>query len=253
MRHSMKNPLKALLTLTAAILLLFAVPAWAGDVVDTWKKRIDQAPASVTGPIPVVLYVHGCDGYGKGFGHRFPSTTTWLETVTHAGWKFVAPDSWARGTWSRPTTCPGPNNERQPLENSLKVRLMRIEEIAYAVARLQEDPTVDQSRIVLFGHSEGGIAVATSVPPPGIRGLIISGWTCHAIIPLGMGIAAPPSIPVLAINFERDTVIGVQGRCSEFFPGRTDARELILPGAGHITADFPDTQKAIVEFLGGLR
>ncbi len=129
---------------------------------------------------------------------------------------------------------------------------MRLEEIAYAVARVKEDPTVDQGRVVAFGHSEGGLAVATAPPPAGVRALIISGWTCHAVIPLGMGIAAPPEIPVLALGFERDTQIGVQGRCSEWFPGRTNAHETILPGAGHTTGSSPEARQAVIDFLKGL-
>lgn len=113
---------------------------------------------------------------------------------------------------------------------------------------------VTDTWIVLFGHSEGGLAIATSAPPAGIGGLIISGWTCHSLVALGRGIAAPPSIPLLALGFEQDTTVGItQGRCSEFFPDRDGAKELILNGAGHQAGGSAEARQAVVNFLGGLR
>ena len=262
-------PLKALLALTAVVLLLFgSTPASAADVTATWAKRIDKAPEGVTGPVPVVVFLHGCSGYGPGSGAMFPDTRAWAETITGAGYRFVVPDSWARSAWSRPNLCPnginsgrsGSNPYQPPLDDVLKVRLMRIEEMAYAVARLKEDPTVDQNRIVIFGHSEGGAVVATAVPPPSVRGLIISGWACHGKNPpgtdvKGLGIAAPPSIPLLALEFEEDNYYTKdrQGRCSEFFPGRTDAHEFIAPGSGHIIGGIAAAREAVINFLGDLK
>ncbi len=250
----------AVAALAAALLALVATLAGcttvaaAGDVTDTWKNRIAVNPQGSASPVPVVLFVHGCSGLGPGPGALYPDTRAWVQTITTAGWRFVAPDSWARGTWTRPDSCPNPNGPQPPLEVRLKVRLMRIEEIAYAVARLQEDPMVDQGHIVAFGHSEGGLAIATSAPPPGVRAEIVSGWTCHSSVALGRGIAAPPSIPFLALGFERDTTVGItQGRCSEFFEGRDGAKELILPGAGHQAGGSAEARQAVVEFLGGLR
>jgi hypothetical protein len=49
--------LTLVLALTAAVVLLFAVPVSAGDVVDTWKKRLEFQPQGVTGPVPVVVWV----------------------------------------------------------------------------------------------------------------------------------------------------------------------------------------------------
>lgn len=109
------------------------------------------------------------------------------------------------------------------------------------------------ARIVVFGHSEGGIAVANSEPPTGVRGVIVSGWTCHATVPIGTGLLAPPSVAVLAIEFERDTIVSRQGRCSDFFQGRTAAKALILPGSGHNVGSSPDARAAVVEFLDGIR
>ncbi len=173
-------------------------------------------------------------------------TDAWAEAVTHVGWRFTIPDSWARGTSGRPDAC------RPTLETALKVRLMRIEEIAYAVTKLTEDPTVDKSRIVVFGHSEGAIAVASSEPPAGVRGVIVSGWTCHGAVPIATGLLAPPTVAVLAIEFEHDSVLRIQGRCSEFFGGRAAARELILPGTGHNAGGSKAARQAVAEFLMGL-
>ncbi len=40
----------AMSAIPEAALLLFAVPACAGDVTDTWKKRADFRPAGTTSP-----------------------------------------------------------------------------------------------------------------------------------------------------------------------------------------------------------
>jgi hypothetical protein len=119
---------------------------------------------------------------------------------------------------------------------------------------------VDQKRIVLLGHSEGGLAVATAAPPKTVAGIIISGWMCHSSVPLGAGIAAPRNIPVLAIAFEHDSFIAHSthntippGRCSAFFRGRHHATELIIPGEGHTTGTRAEASEAVVKFLGGLR
>jgi dienelactone hydrolase len=135
-----------------------------------------------------------------------------------------------------------------------------LEEIAYAVQQLAADPTVDHKRIVLLGHSEGGLAVATAAPPTIVAGIIISGWMCHSSVPLGVGIAAPPNIPVLAIAFEHDSFIAQgthntipPGRCSAFFRGRDHATELIIPGEGHTTGTHAEARQAVVKFLGAIR
>ncbi len=234
---------KALFTLI--LLLAVAAPAFGGGVADTWAKRFEKAPKGTTEPVGVVLFFHGCSGYASR-----PEITTdtdaWAEAITRAGYRFVAPDSWARGR-SRPDGCAA-----RDVETAKQIRLLRIEEIAYAVAQLLADPTVDQSRIVLFGHSEGGIAVASAEPPSGTRAIIVSGWTCHASIPLGMGIAAAPAVAVLAMEFEHDPTLRVQGRCSEFFPGRTMTKELILPGSGHNLGGSVEARRAVADFLAGL-
>jgi len=234
-----------IVTVALLALLVAATEVAAGDVTDTWKKRTEVNPAGAAGPVPVVVYVHGCSGaYAR--PELKADTDAWAEVATHAGWRFTIPDSLARGTWSRPDAC------KPTLDTALKVRLMRIEEIAYAVARLTEDPTVDKRRIVLFGHSEGGIAVASSEPPAGVRGVIVSGWTCHGALPIGTGLLAPPTMAVLAIEFEFDSILRIQGRCSDFFQGRSAARELILPGTGHNAGGSEAARQAVAEFLKGL-
>jgi dienelactone hydrolase len=256
--------MRALRILAGALLLLTGcsyahggrgmLPVGAGDVVDTWKHRVTVEPSGVSGPVPVVLFIHGCNGLGTLPGILYPDTRAWVQTVTQAGWRFVAPDSWARGTWNRPDGCTA------DIETERAVRLLRLEEIAYAVRQLAADSTVDQKRIVLLGHSEGGLAVATAAPPKTVAGIIISGWMCHSSVPLGVGIAAPPNIPVLAIAFEHDSFIAHSthntippGRCSAFFPGRHHATELIIPGEGHTTGTRAEASQAVVKFLGGLR
>lgn len=246
--------MKTYVVLTTLLLLVGSAPASAGDVVDTWKHRVQVEPHGISGPAGVVIYIHGCNGLGLVPGILYPDTRAWVQTVMQAEWKFVAPDSWARGISSRPDGCTG------DLETVRAVRLLRLEEIAYAVRQLAADPTVDQKRIVLLGHSEGGLAVATAAPPKTVAGIIISGWMCHSSVPLGVGIAAPPNIPVLALAFEHDSFIAhgthntiPSGRCSAYFHGRKHATELIIPGEGHTTGARAEARLAVEKFLQNLR
>jgi hypothetical protein len=64
---------------------------------------------------------------------------------------------------------------------------------------------------------------------------------------------------VLALEFEHDSFIAggthsplQPGRCSEFFPGRDHATELIIPGEGHTTGASEAARVAVTEFLGGI-
>jgi len=236
-----------ILTTLAAVLVTAAVAA-AGDVTDTWKKRVEVNPAGAAGPVPVVVFLHGCSGpYAR--PELKADTDAWAQAVTGAGWRFVIPDSWARGVWSRPDGC-----RLGSVSSAQKIRAIRLEELGYAVQRLAEDPAVDKGRIVAFAYSEGAFAVANAALPDGVRGLIIAAWTCHQDrLPAAGGLGAPLAMPLLAIEFERDNFLSTQGRCSEFFVGRSDAREVILPGEGHVAGSVAAARAAVVEFLGGLR
>ncbi len=221
--------------------LTTASSAVAGGVADTWAKRTDASPAGVTPPVPVVIYVHGCSGaYAR--PELTMDTKAWEAAITAAGWRFVVPDSWARGVWSRPDGC-----RLGSVGSALKLQTMRVEEIAYAITRLREDPTADATRIVAFGHSEGGWVLATSEAPAGLKAEIIGGWTCHASVKVLTGLV--PIVPLLAIEFDRDSFLSTQGRCSEFFGSRTDAREVILPGSGHNAGSVEAARQAVAEFL----
>ena len=155
------------------------IPVGAGDVVDTWKHRVTVEPRTCRAPCrSYSSYTDATDSA------RCPASSTrtrgpGCRPSRRPGWRFVAPDSWARGTWNRADGCTA------DLETARAVRLLRLEEIAYAVRQLAADPTVDQKRIVLLGHSEGGLAVATAAPPKTVVGIVISGWMCHSSVPLG--------------------------------------------------------------------
>ncbi len=239
--------LAEVLALALAAVLVTATAAAAGDVTDTWKKRVEVNPAGAAASVPVVVFMHGCSGpYAR--PELKADTDAWAATITGAGWRFVIPDSWARGVWSRPDGC-----RLGSVSSALKLRDMRIEEAAFAVARLQGDSAVDHGRIVLFGHSEGAWTMANAAPPPGVRGLILSGWTCHHDrLTAAVGIAAPPTMPILAIEFERDSFLSTQGRCSEFFVGRSNAVERIIPGEDHNAGGSEAARASVVEFLKGL-
>ncbi len=89
--------------------------------------------------LPVVLYMHGCEGIRRQAGH-------YRELLLSLGYGVFMPDSFRR---------PGRRACDQHGSLSYRVRL-RLEEVEYAVARIKELSWVDQSRVVLMGFSEGG-------------------------------------------------------------------------------------------------
>ena len=237
----------------AGVLVLLLSGFASAQVEATWERRVQVEPTEVSGPVPAVLFVHGCSGLHP----NGPDTKAWVQTIIQAGWRFVALDSYGRQ--GRQNICPptdrGAVRFRWPTkEEAIATRAMRWEEIAYGMARLQKDPTVDHTKILIFGHSEGGVAVA-GTDPHGARALIISGWMCHSRFPEGIGITAPLTVPVLALEFSTDPTIGQfnQGRCSDFFVGRPGSREVILSGSGHAMGQEAAARDAVVDFLGSLK
>ena len=75
-----------IVTVAVLALLVTATAAAAGDVTDTWKNRTEVNPAGAAGPVPVVVYVHGCSGaYAR--PELKADTDAWAEAVTHVGWR----------------------------------------------------------------------------------------------------------------------------------------------------------------------
>jgi dienelactone hydrolase len=220
----------------AALVLLvaFAGPAPAGTAEDpaelarTWEGArvwLPDAPTKATGikalndaeSRAIVLYAHGCDGLSR-------ITDETAGFLARAGLLVIAPDSFSRA--EKPVSCiPG----RQ--EGSLHRRVLawRQAELTHALEHLHTILALRDLPVVLMGHSEGGITVATWTGPP-VAARIVEGWTCHAGWPEYRGLNAPQDEPVLTLVGEADPWFRLpvlQGDCGTFMAGHAGAQSVV--------------------------
>jgi dienelactone hydrolase len=221
------------------------------DVEKTWEaaqvylpgKVFASAPGGIqeSKPLPVVIYMHGCTGIDPRHDVR------WADFIKSLGFAVVLPDSMAR---------PGRKPNCDPRTKSggafPQAHAMRQEEIAYALEQLRKAPWADARNIYLMGHSEGGQAAARC-RLGGLRGVIISGWTCtHARNPVFDGIHVPVETPILAMAFDRDAWRAgnpTEGSCASKFGDRPAARQLIFQGSDHGTYEQREARDAVAKFL----
>lgn len=175
---------------------------------------------------PVVVFLHGCNGYGH-------YTTPVAEVYLEAGAIVVAPNSMNRP--GRVAMC---GAGRMAYRVSL-----RKQEARYAAERLAALPWIDEGRIILAGHSEGGNTVA-SYAGDEFAAHIITGINCRHN---GGAVSAPAGMPVLAIKGADDRLYP-DGRCSVW---RTvgGSRSMVIPGAGHMVVTSEEAKSAIHAFL----
>ncbi len=224
-------------------------PAAAQDAVAlTWARAKIYVPASLTkdrrdcsgyvgrgdclgkiapGRHPVVVFLHGS-----------------LPTQTGRFWNglgviVVAPDSFAR-----PGRVSGENAYREAKWPFVQ---MRIEEARFAAAQLAGQPWADPSRLILAGHSEGGITAAL-YPGSEYRARIIFSWTCRGWGGQWDGIRG--SGPVLALHGDADPLfhrLG-QGRgCVDHIGGRGPV--VVIPGGRHHLWNMPLARQSVAAFL----
>ncbi len=176
--------------------------------------------------IPVVLYMHGCKGMSRQ-AERFS------DLLVAEGYAVFMPDSFKR-----------PGRKQCSAQGKLYYRVaLRTEEVEYALEQLKQLSWTDQSRLMLMGFSEGG-NTTDNWAKPGFAAQLIMGSACTLV---GGEPAAPAGTPVLA----------VVGANDEYRPGkscRVDesdgiSRSIVIPGAGHSVAQYPETQEAIRTFL----
>ncbi|MBM09115.1 MAG: hypothetical protein CMF69_05995 [Magnetovibrio sp.] len=107
--------------------LLKNVETWAEDTAKYLKPDVK---------IPIVLYLHSCGGNDH---YR------WSETLSEWGFGVIAPNSFARdGRRKHCGTMPG-----------AKLFNMRMSELYYALSQIKKTDWIDQTRLILMGHSEG--------------------------------------------------------------------------------------------------
>jgi dienelactone hydrolase len=176
--------------------------------------------------LPVVLYLHGCAGFSQ-------QDVIYRKLLVSKGYAVFMPDSFMR-PWRAKCRDAGPLDERVE---------MRKQEIAYALHAIRQLPWVNQQRVILMGFSEGGNAT-DSWSKPGFAAHIVLGSACTLS---GGQPAAPAGVPVLAIVGSLDQHRpGQHCRIKRTMAG---SQSIVIAGARHSIAKFPQTQHAIRRFL----
>tara|TARA_Y100000589_G_C27140745_1_gene624578 strand:+ start:567 stop:1559 length:993 start_codon:yes stop_codon:yes gene_type:complete len=118
--------------------LIQGAPAVASELLkneESWAKEVKKYLKSGV-KVPIVLYLHSCGGND----HK-----RWSGTLAQWGFAVVSPNSFARdGRYKHCGTMPGP-----------KLFNMRMAELKYALYQIKKTDWIDQSRLILMGHSEG--------------------------------------------------------------------------------------------------
>ncbi|MCG8547449.1 MAG: dienelactone hydrolase family protein [Alphaproteobacteria bacterium] len=190
---------------------------------DAWVEREVLKPGI---KVPVVIYAHGC------YGLKGSHSQSYFAYFMHLGFLVIAPNSFART--GREEMCHRGGSHKQQ---------MRLEEIEYAFDQIKSVSWIDQDKIILAGHSEGG-AAAANWWRDGVAAVIISGYHCRVT---GGSPMAPNNVPVLNIVGEFDSNTG-DDSCDVSSRGR-GSKVAEISGAGHSLAKYPETRNEIREFL----
>ena len=195
-------------------------------------------------PKGVILYGHGCDGLSE-------ISAATGRFLAQAGYAMVAPDSFARE--QKPVSC-DPAAHAGGLDRA--VLGWRQDELRFAFGRLQAIDALRSLPVVLMGHSEGAITVATVTGFP-VSARVVEGWTCHAGWAEYRGLQAAPGEPVLALVGENDPWFNLpilHGDCGAFMHGGR-SRSIVyhapnyLAGKHWLSSDL-GVQREILAFIG---
>jgi dienelactone hydrolase len=220
------------------------------EVARTWEAAQVWLPGTLNAtsvdaldeiepPRAIVLYAHGCDGLSR-------ITTVTARVLAGAGRLVVAPDSFARQ--DKPVSCDATQN-RGGLHRA--VLGWRQDEMQHALARLRETEELENTPIILMGHSEGGITVATMAAPD-VAMRIIEGWTCHAGWPEYRGLNAPVDQPVLALVGEDDPWFRqpvLSGDCGAFMQGEMQVSQVYSDPSHLADKHWLSSDKGVQELI----
>lgn len=195
---------------------------------ENWQAVVSETKLKPETRLPAVVYLHGCAGNTVG--------ETWARTFSRLGYAFFAPNSLAR---PRRSLC---GTGRTAMVTS---RIpMRNEEALYSLQQLRKADWIDQRRIILMGSSEGAQA-ASVYRGKEFAAIILSATDCRFS---GGSPKAPRGIPVLNMVGENDRLGGGSG-CR--ISGREEpaSKRVIIKGAGHKLASFPEAQGELERFV----
>ena len=200
------------------------------------------------GPVPVVVFAHGCGGFDA------DSAETFRLLAAH-GFAAIAPDHFARpdarlgcATADNATPRRGRAAERlaaagPPPDGAYVGR--RLDEISLAVWRVRELPWVDRGQVFLVGHSLGH-GTAGLWPVRNVAAAAVLGQECRAARPGAAPIAALPlAVAVLPLGAATATEEG----CSDWamLPEATGGTLFGTPRAD--AASRPEARRALLDFL----
>lgn len=221
--------------------------AAAGGQVFCGKFR--DAPKSIAGPVPVVLFLHGSSGLS------LKAIAEWQRWLADLGWASLAPDSFAlaqRVTYKSPI-------DKASYE---RIHALRASEIAPAVEALRQQGWADGSRLVLAGTSEGAVPVARHASPE-FAARMLYAWSCEAnYFVAEPRNALPANQPVLNVISSTDPFFSksnawlgnpeAQGHCGAALKDNPQAAVVLLPNAPHTLLNLPAARLATAGFLASL-
>jgi len=175
---------------------LVKVPDGSGGVIKSSISELENGAISINGPVPVAIYLHGCDGFWFGSDYR-------MDWLASQGYVTIAPNSFARSFY--PESC---NVVSRTGWQYKPIISMRQFDTGYALEQVRQFPWVDTQNIVLYGFSEGAVISAnfnSTNPKHQVSARVLEGWSCVSI-PWEeyQGMHVPESEPVLTLIADRD-------------------------------------------------
>lgn len=207
--------------------------------------KLAQAPRTVNGAVPVIVFLHGSSGLGlKAIGEW----QRWLATLGYAS---IAPDSMVlpdRITYTSPVA-------KDVYE---KIHALRASEITLVLNALGDLPWVDRDRLILSGASEGGPAVARYSGSE-FAGRMIFSWSCednHFVVAHRTVVPREPVLNVMSSTdpfFSRaNPYLGngdAQGHCGAALREHKNTTIVLIPGAPHTLLNVPQARMVVKAWL----
>lgn len=224
------------------------MPDGRGGVLSTDTASLDSGLVDPGQLHPVVVWMHGCNGFWSGTNFR-------MDWLARNGFVVVAPLSFARSFY--PTSCNTGTFQSGLYRPTLKIRQYDAD---YAIRKVRSFPWADQNNIFLAGLSEGAAVTTTytsfDLQLPPLKGRIAEAWGCHSGWPEFIGINAPEDEPVLTLLADRDpwyTEAYQQGDCGEFMTGNNSSLSFVADYEPvrnmHELWEQPQVQEIILNFL----
>jgi len=190
---------------------------------DTEKECLIPGVPDAKEPVPAVIFLHGCSGWNN-------RQARVMDLIKYNGFTTFSPNSFAR-----------PGRKRKCGRVGRYTINLRLEEIRYALKQIRKLPWIDQSRLVLAGFSEGGLAAARYKGGE-FKAVIVMGWGCRR------GILSPPNhVPVLNIVGKNDYETRWGNRLCNV-RGRPNSKAVHVD-AGHDISQDPASGDQINVFL----